>query len=124
MRSLGETVEDVPEEWLHRSVTQIFDDKLINRAPAKIVDYQNGYLLLANGSLITYANVEDHQVETLEESNGVIEATIESKALDTIELSRNFRIIALQDLGVANEADLSCLVLEELDSRQIRFLQI
>ena len=39
MRSLGEAVEDVPEGWLHRSVTQIFDDKLINRAPAKMVDY-------------------------------------------------------------------------------------
>ena len=77
MRSLGEDVEDLPEGWIHRSVTQIFDDKLINRAPAKMVDYQNGYLLLAKGSLITYANVENYQVETLEESNGVIEATIE-----------------------------------------------
>lgn len=65
-----------------------------------MVDYQNGYLLLAKGNLITYANVDSHSVETLEESNGVIEATIEEDAIDTIELNKMFKIIALQDLGV------------------------
>ena len=52
------------------------------------------------GNMITYANVEDHSVETLEESNGVIEATIEESAIDSVKLSKEFRIIALQDLGV------------------------
>ena len=77
MRSLGEAVSDVPEDYSEKSVTQLFDNKLINRAPKKIIDYQNGYLLLAKGNIIIYANVEDHSVETLEESNGVIEATVE-----------------------------------------------
>ena len=77
MRSLGEAVSDVPEDYSEKSVTQLFDNKLINRAPKKIIDYQNGYLLLAKGNIIIYVNVEDHSVETLEESNGVIEATVE-----------------------------------------------
>ena len=65
-----------------------------------MVDYQNGYLLLAKGNLITYANVDSQSVETLEESNEVIDATIEEDAIDTIELNKMFKIIALQDLGV------------------------
>ena len=73
---------------------------MIKRAPKKIIDYQNGYILLAKGNIITYANVEDHSVETLEESNGVIEATLEESAIDSVKLSKDFRIIALQDLGV------------------------
>ena len=42
-----------------------------------MIDYLDGYLLLAKGNMIIYANVSDHSVETLEESNGVIEATVE-----------------------------------------------
>lgn len=68
---------------------------MINRAPKKLIDYQNGYLLLAKGNMITYANVEDHSVETLEESNGVIEVTVDERAIDSINLSKEFRIIAL-----------------------------
>ena len=45
--------------------------------------------------MITYANVEDHSVETLEESNGVIEVTVDERAIDSINLSKEFRIIAL-----------------------------
>lgn len=85
-----------------------------------------GYLLVVKGNLLIYANIETYRIDTLEESNNeVVEIDLKESALDYVNLNSKFRIIALQDLGISNEeANLSYIVLEEIKSRQIRFLEI
>ena len=124
MRNLGENVSEFQKGDKQKSVSQIFNNKLITRAPKKLLDYMKGYLLVVKGNLIIYANIETYRIDTLEESNNeVVEIDLKENALDYINLNSKFRIIALQDLGILNEeANLSYIVLEEIKSRQIRFL--
>ena len=48
------------------SVTQIFEDKIIERAPAKLIDYKEGFILLAYHGKIIYLDVRPHHVQAID----------------------------------------------------------
>ena len=77
---------------------------------------------MVKGNNLYYVNVEDHGVETIGNSYKIVQIQIQESALKLIELNEQYRVIALQELGFEMEtASLSCLVLEHLKSREIKF---
>lgn len=60
MKSLGEFNVDLEEhndENEKKSVSQMFKNKIIQRAPDKMIDYLNGYILLSFRNHIVYLDV-------------------------------------------------------------------
>ena len=94
MRSIGLDVSSYDEQEKFESVTKIFYDKgesLISRAPDKKVDYIQGFLIVVKGNNLFYVNVEDHGVETLENSSEkIVQVQIQESALKLIELNEQY----------------------------------
>ena len=58
MKSLGEFNVNILEDYDEKkSVSQIFKNKIIQRAPDKMIDYLDGYILLSYRYHIVYLDV-------------------------------------------------------------------
>ena len=54
------------------------------------------------------------------DGDGVIEADIKMSQIDFVDVSRKYKVVCIQDIGSSTSA----VVLEDLRSRQVRFLRI
>ena len=103
-----------------------------------MIDYLQGYILLAYRDLIVYCNVTDVLIDGANDeeevkSHGVAspnttrnrsesnftECEVQQDALCYLDLHKDYKIICIQEIG--NE--MSALVLEDKQTRQIRFLR-
>ena len=89
-----------------------------------MIDYQLGYILIVSQNKILYVDVQEQGVETIDSSKEIIELAVKEDSLDCINLNQNFKIFALQEIGNANGAFLSSLVLEDIQTREIRFVKL
>ena len=108
----------------YKSVSSIFGDNLIKRSPDKMIDLLQGYIMLATQDQIMYFNVNPYGVEDESKAKpgpdeNLIEVNISGKEITYLDLHQNYKIICIQEIG----NDLSALVLEDLKTRQIRFLR-
>ena len=99
-------------------------DDIIVRAPDKMVDILQGNLLLAYRDLLIYCNVNQYGVEDPEkiprdQDPNYVTVKISDEQLQFLDLHERYKIICIQEIG--NE--MSCLVLEDLENRQIRYLR-
>ena len=95
-----------------------------------MIDYKRGVILLAYRDRIIHLNVEKHGVEdplTIYSAADIINKrkthqsfTITEKDISTLSLQDDYKIIAIQEIGI----DLSCVILEDIRNRQLRFLRI
>ena len=109
----------------YRSVNEIFGDVLINRAPDKMIEFVQGFVMLAYQDHLVYFNVNKYGVEDdsyipKDSHENFVEATITDEHIRYLDLHRSYKIICIQEIG--NEMD--ALVLEDLRTRQIRFLRV
>ena len=127
------THDQCPRISTTKSVTELLKEPIIVRTPDKMIDYLNGYILLAYRDLIVYINVTDINIDEkdelddantpgthkrLEESN-FTDCEVSRKARCYLDLHKGYKIICIQEIG--NE--MSALVLEDKQTRQIRFLR-
>lgn len=59
------------------SVYEIFRDNLIVRAPDKMIDYFDGYIMLAFRNVIFYVKVDGEKINTTDKSQDTIRDKIE-----------------------------------------------
>ena len=59
------------------SVYEIFRDNLIVRAPDKMIDYFDGYIMLAFRNVIFYVRVDGEKINTTDKSQDTIRDKIE-----------------------------------------------
>ena len=82
-----------------KSIYEIFGDELVNRAPDKMVDLLQGFLMVAYRDSIIYVNVNQYGVvdESLlqNKSSNSHEVNIEEKDLQYLDLHKNYKIIAI-----------------------------
>lgn len=132
MRALGEvrgTHDDAASEqasfeefseFQTQSVSELFQGKIIQRAPDKMISYYQSFVLLAFRNTLVYISVEDQSIDEVDQSDDVIVVNVESSQFDFLNLSELFKIICIHDVG-----NLICtVVLEDLQTRQIRFLSV
>ena len=86
-----------------------------------MLDYLGGYILLAYRNQIVYIDVRNYVENESSQTSDYIEIEIKDEDLDYINLMENFKIIAMQEIG---SKTMSSIILENLESRQIRFLRI
>ena len=109
------------------SVNEIFSERIIKRAPDKMIDFLDGHILLAYRNSIFYLDVSDYGVIDGNVPNSLkigqdeqfIEVSVPKKKVVFLELLRKYKIICIQEIG--NE--MSAFVLEDIITRQIRFLR-
>ena len=89
-----------------------------------MVDILQGNLLLAYRDLLIYCNVASYGVEDPskipqnQDPNYVI-VNIREDQLQFLDLNEKYKIICIQEIG----REMSCIVLEDLDNRQVRYLR-
>ena len=92
--------EDNDDSVFHQfSVTEIFkekDEQLIERAPDKMIDYFDGFIMLAFRGVVVYVDVTEHKIDK-ETSHEMIEHTIseESNLIKRLDLNRRYKIICI-----------------------------
>ena len=80
-------------------LTEIFkekDEQLIERAPDKMIDYFDGFIMLAFRGVVVYIDVTKHKIDD-ETSHEMIEHTIseESNLIRLLNLNRRYKIICI-----------------------------
>ena len=123
MRSLGEVHLDTLEidDDEKESVSQIFKNKIIDRAPDKMIDCVGDCILLSYRNQIIYLDVCKYGIDKTQESSKIIEHSINDDELAFVDIDPQYKIIVMQHTGIA---EMSSIVLEHLSTRQIRFLRI
>ena len=85
-----------------------------------MVDFINGLLVLAHRHKFCYFDADKFLQKNSEASDGVQKQEVTQEMLKTVTLSTNKKIICTQEIGSKE----SCLVIEDQDSRKIRFLHL
>ena len=79
-----------------------------------MIDYFDGYILLAFRNVIFYVSVDGDKIKETNESEVTIVEKIEgTDKIRQLNLSKSYKIVCIQPLGNA----LSSIVLEELTTR-------
>jgi hypothetical protein len=117
------------------SVSEIFSEEIIIRAPDKMIDYKDGCIWLAYREKMIYLDVSSHKVEVYPASatSGTNknqkspvpktisrDITLSNDKISTLNLQKNFKIISIQEIGKS----VSAIVIEDRRNRQIRFLKV
>ena len=124
----GELSATTSRRLLHngKSLNDMFGDKLIDRSPDKMIDILDGMILLAYRNSIIYVNVGKYGVDDFSkcpqefkksEDHAIVPLVQEQ--LSFLKLDASFKIITIQEIG--NEC--AAVVLEEIHTRQIRYLR-
>ena len=96
-----------------------FSQKIIKRTPDKQIVFVDGFLIVAFQTKFVYINTAD----ILNQDHGdklEIEKELEEDQFDILDLEENNKIIAIQE--ISNQ--ISCLVIENLDTRIVSFMSI
>lgn len=97
----------------------MFDDQIIQRAPPKMIDYidvddDTDFLLLAYRHQVIFINLKSQKDEMeKEQSDDVITVDVDIANVDVINISKQFKIICLQQIDKSS----SCLVIEDVKTR-------
>ena len=87
-----------------------------------MIDYLEGYILLAYRNHIVYLDVSKHVEESGQpDSSKVTEVKLEDSNLAFVDMDKSYKIVALQHMGLG---EMTSLVLEHLKTRQIKFLRV
>ena len=87
-----------------------------------MIDYLEGYVLLAYRNHIVYLDVSKHVEESGQpDSSKVTEVKLEDSNLAFVDMDKSYKIVALQHMGLG---EMTSLVLEHLKTRQIKFLRV
>ena len=85
-----------------------------------MVHYLDGNILIAFRNKLIYVDLTDQKIDTVESSPNVIEVEISSDNIDFVQLHHLYKIIAIQEIGL----HATSILIEDLKSRQIRFLRV
>lgn len=101
-----------------KSVSEMFGDKIIDRAPDKMIDMLQGNLLLAYRDLVIYCNINQYGVEDTSripagQDPNFVKVDIQKEQLQFLDLHEDYKIICIQDIG----NKMSAFVLEDLQTR-------
>ena len=78
------------------SVYEIFRDNLIVRAPDKMIDYFDGYIMLAFRNVIFYVKVDGEKINTTDKSQDTVRDKIEgSGRIRQLNLSSGYKIVCI-----------------------------
>ena len=118
--------DDYSEFNNRKSISEIFTDgdhnKLIERAPNKMIDYFDGYIILGFRSVLVYLKINKEEIDEKKESEEVIEINVQGLSeIKQLNLSEQYKIICIQPLGSSSGTS---IVLETLTTRQIRFIRV
>ena len=108
-------------------VNEMFSDQIIRRAPDKMIDFLQGNILLAYRDLMVYVRVSEYGVDdpskipsnVEDRESNFVHINVPDDKVSFLDLHRNYKIISIQEIG--NE--MSAIVLEDLVTRQLRFLR-
>ena len=89
-----------------------------------MIDYLDGYILIAYRNTIIYIDVsslgiQEKKLRITEDKQHYIEVPITDEQLFELDLNQNYKIISILEIGNS----MSAVVIEDLISRQIRFLR-
>ena len=128
-----ESMNKVSSSEVHprQNVSELFGKDIIKRAPDKMIDIIDNHILLAYRNSIIYLDVSQYGIynddirvrddllaERMHDEH-FIPINVEREQLLFFELQPKYKIICIQEIG--NE--MSAFVLEDIVSRQIRFLR-
>ena len=94
-----------------------------------MIDFLQGYILLAYRDTLMYCDskglgIEDDDITNLpqdtDKNQNYVEIKVKEDQVSYLTLHKNYKIISIQEIG--NE--LSALVIEDIVTRQVRFLRI
>ena len=133
MKSRGDFSKNsmkIAPEVLHQndhSLSDIMSEEIINRAPDKMLQIIDGFLILAWNTELIIINMTPHGVFD-RISSGEIDhykhIELEKNELQFLKLGSKYKIITLQEIGSDTTKTHISLVLEEINTRIIRFLKI
>ena len=88
--------EEQGDDIFEDSVYEIFRDDLIVRAPDKMIDYFDGYIMLAYRNVIFYVKVDGKQIEATNKSPvTIIEKINQSDKIRQLNLSEGYKIVCI-----------------------------
>ena len=88
--------EEQGDDIFEDSVYEIFRDDLIVRAPDKMIDYFDGYIMLAYRNVIFYVKVDGEKIEATNKSSITIVEKIEvSDKIRKLNLSEGYKIVCI-----------------------------
>ena len=88
--------EEQGDEIFEDSVYEIFRDDLIVRAPDKMIDYFDGYIMLAFRNVIFYVKVDGEKINTTDKSQDTVRDKIEgSGRIRQLNLSSGYKIVCI-----------------------------
>ena len=88
--------EEQGDEIFEDSVYEIFRDDLIVRAPDKMIDYFDGFIMLAFRNVIFYVKVDGKRIEETDKSEiAIIEKIEESDRIRQLNLSTSYKIVCI-----------------------------
>ena len=91
-----ESDDDDANHMFEESVYEIYRDKLIVRAPDKMIDYFDGFIMLAFRSVIFYVKVDGKRIEETDKSeHAFIEKIEESDKIRQLNLSTSYKIVCI-----------------------------
>ena len=84
------------DDMFEESVYEIYGDKLIVRAPDKMIDYFDGFIMLAFRNVIFYVKVDGKRIEETDKSEiAIIEKIEESDRIRQLNLSSSYKIVCI-----------------------------
>ena len=103
------------------SVNRVFSERIISRAPDKMIDFLDNHILLAYRNLIIYMDVSEYGLTDGEVTSDVrgandshfIEIVVPPEKIFQLELLQKYKIICIQEIGNG----MSAFVLEDLISK-------
>ena len=88
--------EEQGDDMFGESVYEIFRDNLIVRAPDKMIDYFDGYIMLAFRNVIFYVRVDGDRIDQTDKSTDIIEIKIEDRdRIRQLNLSSSYKIVCI-----------------------------
>lgn len=79
-----------------------------------MVDYFEGYIVLAYRHLLVTFNIIDKNIDAIEKTDKMQEITVDESRIDYLNLHSTFKIICLQEIGKAN---MTSIVIEDMVTR-------
>ena len=88
--------EELKELIKKDSISKLFKNKLIERAPNKMIDYFDGYIMLAYRNVLFYLKIDKNKIDKTEPSNQVEEINAQDRTqIEQLNLSMRYKIICI-----------------------------
>ena len=93
-----------------------FSHDIINRAPDKMCDFVDGFIVVAYRQIIYYFDIRNDIITDPEKLN--VEVEIPAHLIRKIPVRKNKKVICFQELNTEQ----SCIVIEDTETRDVSFL--